>query len=73
MGQLEELGKTYPFDIPPFFALVLRAFSVIEGIALAADPDYAIVRECFPYISRCVPLLLASWLDVPGGCSVWGG
>ncbi|KAG1657378.1 hypothetical protein FOA52_007577 [Chlamydomonas sp. UWO 241] len=49
---LTELGKTYPFRIPPFFALILRAFSVIEGIALGVDPDYAIVGECFPYLSR---------------------
>ena len=39
-------------QIPPFFALILRAFSVIEGIALGVDPDYAIVKECFPYLTR---------------------
>lgn len=44
MSELENLGRTYPFRIPPFFALILRAFSVIEGIALAVDPDYAIVQ-----------------------------
>ncbi|GAX81708.1 hypothetical protein CEUSTIGMA_g9136.t1 [Chlamydomonas eustigma] len=49
---LSELGKRYPITIPPFFALILRAFSVIEGIALGVDPDYAIVKECFPYLSR---------------------
>lgn len=27
-----------------FFALILRAFSVIEGIALTVDPDYSIVQ-----------------------------
>ncbi len=30
--------------MPPFFALILRCFSVIEGIALKVDPDYSIVR-----------------------------
>lgn len=44
MGELEALGRDYPFSIPPFFALILRAFSVIEGIALRVDPDYAIVQ-----------------------------
>lgn len=38
--------------MPPYFALILRTFSVIEGIALQSDPDYSIVRECFPYLSR---------------------
>jgi aarF domain-containing kinase len=46
MAELETLGKTYPFSIPPFFALILRAFSVIEGIALTVDPDYSIVQVC---------------------------
>ena len=49
---LEELSKDYPIDIPPYFALILRAFSVIEGTALRVDPDYAIVKETFPYLSR---------------------
>jgi len=44
MSELEALGRDYPFSIPPFFALILRAFSVIEGIALRVDPDYAIVQ-----------------------------
>lgn len=49
---LDELSRDYPIDIPPYFALILRAFSVIEGIALRVDPDYAIVKETFPYLSR---------------------
>ena len=49
---LEQLSKDYPIDIPPYFALILRAFSVIERTALRVDPDYAIVKETFPYLSR---------------------
>lgn len=40
------------FVIPPYFALILRAFSVLEGIGLDADPDYSIVDECYPYLSK---------------------
>lgn len=50
--EMEELTEKYPFQIPSYFALILRAFSVIEGIALRVDPDYAIVQECFPYLAR---------------------
>ena len=49
---LDELSRDYPIDIPPYFALILRAFSVIEGTALRVDPNYAIVKETFPYLSR---------------------
>ena len=52
IGEMEDLTKAFPFQIPSYFALILRAFSVIEGIALRADPTYAIVPECFPYMSR---------------------
>ena len=49
---LANISKDYVFVIPPYFALILRAFSVLEGIGLDADPDYTIVDECYPYISK---------------------
>lgn len=58
MAELETLGKVYPFSIPPFFALILRAFSVIEGIALTVDPDYSIVQVGFSVCIWCDWLLL---------------
>ena len=51
-AQLDELSADFPFAVPTFFTLILRSFSVIEGIALGVDPSYSIVMECFPYISR---------------------
>lgn len=50
--QLDDLSHLYPFKVPTFFTLVLRAFSVIEGIALRVDPSFSIVMGCFPYMSR---------------------
>ena len=49
---LKEEDKNYMMVIPPYFALIVRTFSVIEGIALTADPTYAIVPRCMPYLSR---------------------
>ncbi|CAM6091149.1 unnamed protein product [Calypogeia fissa] len=49
---LANMSKDYVFVLPPYFALILRAFSVLEGIGLEADPDYTIVDECYPYISK---------------------
>eukprot|EP00798_Chlamydomonas_sp_ICE-L_P016541 gene16541-22770_t len=51
-ADLEGVARNYRLAIPPYFALVIRAFAVIEGIALTANPDYAIVHECMPYLSR---------------------
>ena len=41
-----------PFRLPPFFALVIRAIGVLEGIALTGDPEFAIIDEAYPYIAK---------------------
>ncbi|KAG2436368.1 hypothetical protein HXX76_006675 [Chlamydomonas incerta] len=51
-SQLQGVALEYRMCIPPYFGLVLRAFCVIEGIALKTDENYAIVQECMPYLSR---------------------
>lgn len=49
---LAKMSEDYVFVIPPYFALILKAFSVLEGIGLEADPDYAIINGCYPYLSK---------------------
>jgi predicted unusual protein kinase regulating ubiquinone biosynthesis (AarF/ABC1/UbiB family) len=41
-----------PFAIPPYFALLGRAIVTLEGIALTGDPDYGIIKEAYPFVSR---------------------
>jgi predicted unusual protein kinase regulating ubiquinone biosynthesis (AarF/ABC1/UbiB family) len=52
--RLNSLTQEYGnfFRLPPYFAYIARAFGVLEGIGLQADPDYAIVSECLPYIAQ---------------------
>lgn len=35
-----------------YFALIIRAISVLEGIALVGDPGFAIVDEAYPFVAR---------------------
>jgi len=51
-ADLAQITFEYPFRIPPYFALVIRAISVLEGIALVGNPDFAIIDEAYPYIAR---------------------
>lgn len=51
-ADLAQITFDYPFRIPPYFALVIRAIGVLEGIALVGNPDFAIVDEAYPYISK---------------------
>merc|ERR1712176_208972 len=41
-----------PFTIPPYFALLGRAVATLEGIALIGNPNYRIVMESYPFVSR---------------------
>jgi aarF domain-containing kinase len=51
-ADLAEITFKFPFRIPPYFALIIRAISVLEGIALVGDPNFAIVDEAYPFIAR---------------------
>mmetsp|Transcript_18510 Transcript_18510/g.43329 ORF Transcript_18510/g.43329 Transcript_18510/m.43329 type:complete len:865 (+) Transcript_18510:37-2631(+) len=51
-ADLAQITFEYPFKIPPYFALIIRAIGVLEGIALVGDPDFAIVDEAYPYLSK---------------------
>ena len=42
-ADLAEITYEFPFRIPPYFALVIRAISVLEGIALVGNPSFAII------------------------------
>lgn len=50
--QLEGVARQYKMVVPPYFALVLRAFSVIEGIAMQHNGNYRIVGSCLPYLAQ---------------------
>ena len=51
-ADLAQITFDFPFKIPPYFALIIRAIGVLEGIALVGNPDFALVDEAYPYISK---------------------
>lgn len=51
-ADLAQITYDFPFQIPPYFALVIRAISVLEGIALVGNPTFAIIDEAYPYIAK---------------------
>jgi len=52
--QVEELQKQNAdsFKIPEWFLYTSRAFLTLEGVSLAADPNYSIIQSCFPYVAK---------------------
>ncbi|KAG5077023.1 hypothetical protein JHK82_055718 [Glycine max] len=51
-SDLAQITFDYPFRIPPYFALIIRAIGVLEGIALVGNSEFAIVDEAYPYIAQ---------------------
>lgn len=52
--ELASVTFDFPFSIPPAFALLLRALSVLEGIALVGDPEFKLIMESFPFVSKLI-------------------
>lgn len=52
--EIEELQREHEdaFRIPEWFVYTSRAFLTLEGVSLAADEDYSIIKSCFPYIAK---------------------
>jgi predicted unusual protein kinase regulating ubiquinone biosynthesis (AarF/ABC1/UbiB family) len=40
------------FRVPAYYALILRSLTVLEGLALQADPGYKLLGRAYPYIAR---------------------
>lgn len=40
------------FRVPEWFVYTSRAFLTLEGVSLAADEEYSIIKSCFPYIAK---------------------
>lgn len=55
--QLEKcLLGLYPFclrgAVPPYYALILRSLTVLEGLALSSDPQFKVLAAAYPYMAK---------------------
>ena len=41
-----------PFTVPTYIAQLGRAIAILEGIALSVDPDYKLIQEAYPFVTR---------------------
>lgn len=51
-NDLAKVTLELPFVLPPYFALIIRAIGVLEGIAITGDQDFVIIDEAYPYIAK---------------------
>ncbi|AKG24249.1 ABC1 kinase family protein [Calothrix sp. 336/3] len=49
---LSALMYEYPFRVPPYYALIIRSLVTLEGIAIFIDPNFKVLSEAYPYVSK---------------------
>lgn len=49
---LSALMYEYPFRVPAYYALIIRSLVTLEGIAINIDPNFKVLSEAYPYVSK---------------------
>ncbi|ONM51903.1 hypothetical protein ZEAMMB73_Zm00001d019015 [Zea mays] len=42
----------YSFNVPAYYALIMRLLIVLEDLALYADPDFKVLAASYPYFAK---------------------
>lgn len=40
------------YSVPAYYALILRSLTVLEGLALYADPNFKVLAASYPYFAK---------------------
>jgi hypothetical protein len=53
-AELDEISRenVLAFATPPFFTVIIRSLTILEGMALSVNPDFRLVRGSYPYVLR---------------------
>jgi predicted unusual protein kinase regulating ubiquinone biosynthesis (AarF/ABC1/UbiB family) len=53
-AELDEISREniLRFATPPFFTIIIRSLTILEGVALSVDPNFKLVRGAYPYVLR---------------------
>ncbi len=50
--RLSEVMYEYPFQVPAYYALIVRSLLTMEGIAMSIDPNFKVLSAAYPYIAK---------------------
>ncbi len=50
--QLSALMYEYPFQVPAYYALIIRSLVTLEGIAINVDPNFKVLSKAYPYVAK---------------------
>lgn len=49
---IQEASNQLPFKLPPFYTLIVRTLTILEGLALNVDPSFRLIRGAYPFIMK---------------------
>jgi hypothetical protein len=51
-AELDEISREniLKFSTPPFFTIIIRSLTILEGVALSVDTNFRLVRGAYPYV-----------------------
>lgn len=52
LGKIWSVALKYHFHMPPYYTLVLRSLASLEGMAVAADPNFKTFEAAYPFVVR---------------------
>jgi predicted unusual protein kinase regulating ubiquinone biosynthesis (AarF/ABC1/UbiB family) len=50
--QLSGVMYEFPFQVPAYYALILRSLATLEGIAISVDPEFKVLAKAYPYVAK---------------------
>ncbi len=50
--QLSQIMYDYPFEVPAYYAMIIRSLVTLEGIALSVDPNFKVLSLAYPYVAN---------------------
>lgn len=50
--RLSRLMYEYPFQVPAYYALIIRSLVTLEGIAITIDPNFKVLSTAYPYVAK---------------------
>lgn len=76
---IESISYLLPLQLPPFYTLIVRTLTILEGLALYVDPSFRLIRGAYPFIAKQIltspsPELTALLQDIivtPSGNIRW--
>lgn len=50
--QMSAMMYEFPFQVPAYYALIIRSMVTLEGIAIGIDPHFKVLSKAYPYIAK---------------------